>query len=94
MLLRLPLEIKDLFEEWLAAHAPLKSARVMKLIHESRGGAAYQSAFGLRMRGSGPYAEQIRRRFHLACDRFGLNKEHAALDTTQFRPPTSQFTLL
>lgn len=87
VLLRLPLEIKDLFREWLAAHAPDRMDRVLSLIRDSRGGALYRSGFGERMRGTGPYAEMIRQRFALACRRLGLDKRDYDLDTARFRPP-------
>ncbi len=88
ILLRLPLEIADLFQEWLAEHAPHKADRVMNLLASMRGGKLYDSAFGQRMKGSGPYAEQIATRFRLACERLGLDDgERFRLDISQFRPP-------
>ena len=88
ILLRLPLELAPLFEEWLGNHYPARAAHVMSLIRQSRGGKAYQSEFGTRMRGTGPYAELLRARFEAARKRFGLDKGRAwQLDTTRFRPP-------
>jgi len=87
-LVRLPHEIKDLFRNWLAAHAPLRAAHVERLIRETRGGKLNDPDFGSRMRGTGPYAEQIRQRFSLACKRFGIPRRFPALDTAQFRPPS------
>ena len=87
VLLRLPLEIGPLFEEWLEAHFPDRKARVLNLVRETRGGRLYESAFGLRQKGRGVYAELLKRRFALACKRLGLNKSDWALDTTQFRRP-------
>ena len=87
VLLRLPLEISGLFEEWLDAHAPDRKARVMKLVRETRGGKDYESDWGLRMTGQGPYADLIQRRFDLARRKLGLNKGAWALDTTQFLKP-------
>jgi DNA repair photolyase len=87
VLLRLPHEIKDLFAEWLAVHAPLKAARVMSLVRQSRGGRAYDATWGHRMTGTGPYAELIGQRFRLACRQRGLAKRDHTLDTTLFRPP-------
>jgi len=57
LLLRLPHEIKDLFEEWLEAHAPERKSRVLKLVRETRGGKLYDPAWHRRMTGTGPYAE-------------------------------------
>ena len=95
VLLRLPLEIKDLFADWLAAHFPDRAARVLKMVRETRGGALYQAEFGERMRGDGPYAELIARRFDAACRKLGINAERRSaetdrrwrLDTARFRRP-------
>lgn len=89
ILLRLPREIRDLFEEWLQAHAPLKAERVMKLVRDTRRGKTNDSAFGRRMKGSGNYAEILAQRFYVAARRLKLNNERRYdLDITQFaRPP-------
>jgi len=88
ILLRLPLELAPLFEEWLGQHFPTRAAHVTSLIRQARGGKAYQSEWGTRMRGTGPYAEMLRLRFEAARKRFGLDKGRAwQLDTTRFRPP-------
>ncbi len=87
ILLRLPLEIKDLFREWLDENAPHRAARIMRLVRETRGGRDYDPSYHLRMTGSGRYAELIRRRFELACKRFRLNRTRASLATHRFRPP-------
>jgi len=97
VLLRLPLEIKDLFREWLATERPDRADRVMKLVQSTRGGRDYVAEFGVRQRGSGPYAGQIGQRFRLATRRFGLNVERQALRTDLFvRPPCAagQMSLL
>jgi DNA repair photolyase len=89
VLLRLPLEIRDLFDEWLKAHAPLKAEHVMSLMRQMHGGREYDSRWGVRQRGNGPYAELLARRFELACQRLGINEEdRVELDTTQFRRPS------
>ncbi|MGE0735091.1 MAG: PA0069 family radical SAM protein [Alphaproteobacteria bacterium] len=87
ILLRLPLEIKDLFAEWLDVHAPMKAKHVLSLMRETRGGKLYDSTFGARFVGQGPYADLIRTRFRLACQRLGLNQNAWLLDTTRFRAP-------
>jgi len=90
VLLRLPYEIKDLFREWLEAHYPTRSAHVMSLIRDMRGGADNDPRFGFRMRGTGPYAALLSKRFHLACKRLGLNAAAGApLETSLFTPPTA-----
>lgn len=87
ILLRLPLEIKDLFTEWLQVHYPLKASRVLHLVRETRGGKLNDSTFGTRMRGTGPHAEMLRRRFEVARLRYGLSEKPRPLDTRQFRVP-------
>jgi len=89
ILLRLPLELTPLFEEWLDAHAPGKAKHVMSLIRQSREGKTYRAEFGTRMKGTGPYAEMLRLRFDKACRRLGLNerRDTMRLDTSQFRRP-------
>ena len=67
VLLRLPLEVRDLFVEWLKANYPDRAEHVMKLIRDMRGGKDYDSTWGTRMKGTGPYAWMIGRRFEKAC---------------------------
>ncbi|RAK55658.1 radical SAM protein [Phenylobacterium soli] len=85
--LRLPLEIKDLFQEWLASDHPDRAARVMSLVRQIRGGKDYDSQWGKRMKGEGPIAALMSRRFATARKRYGLDRPLAPLDLTQFRPP-------
>jgi DNA repair photolyase len=85
--LRLPLEIKDLFREWLEAERPDRASRVMSLVRQMRGGKDYDSAWDKRMKGEGPLADLIAVRFKAACKRYGLNQARITLDTGQFRPP-------
>ena len=87
VMLRLPLEVRDLFHEWLKAHFPDRTDRVFKLIRDMRGGRDYDPEWGTRMKGAGPYAWMIGRRFEKACDKFGLNKLRKPLTTEHFRPP-------
>jgi DNA repair photolyase len=88
ILLRLPHEVKELFRAWLDAHYPLKAERIMSAIRASRGGKDYDAAWGRRMRGEGPIAELICRRFAAAVKRHGLNAgDRPALRTDLFRPP-------
>lgn len=89
VMLRLPHEVKDLFREWLDAHEPLKARHVMSVIQNLRGGKDYDSTFGARMRGSGPFADLIARRFALACRRLGLNGERRELNTSLFSAPAA-----
>ncbi len=78
VMLRLPLEIKVLFREWLAAEFPDRADRVIHLLQSMHGGRDYTSEFGVRQRGTGPYAEQIGMRFRLAIKRLGFNEDRAA----------------
>jgi DNA repair photolyase len=88
VMLRLPLELKDLFREWLATEVPDRANRVLHLLQSMHGGRDYVAAFGARGRGSGPYAEQVAARFRLAIRRLGLNEERVALRTDLFKAPT------
>ena len=87
ILLRLPLEVRDLFREWLQANYPHREEHVFKLIRDMRGGKDYDAKWGERMKGSGPYAWMIGRRFELACEKFGLNESKLTLSTQDFRAP-------
>jgi DNA repair photolyase len=87
VLLRLPLEIGDLFTEWLQANCPDRANRVLSLMRSTRGGKLYEAKWGERMTGEGPYAWMIGRRFELAAERLGLNERSVELRTDLFSPP-------
>jgi len=87
VLLRLPLELKDLFREWLIENFPDRYRHVINLIRETRGGKDYDSSWGKRMTGSGPIAWMIGRRFEVACQRLGFNLTSVKTTTEHFRPP-------
>jgi DNA repair photolyase len=87
ILLRLPLEVRDLFHEWLTANYPDRANHVFKLVRETRGGKDYDAEWGKRMKGTGPYAWLIGRRFELACEKLGLNTTKLRLTTEHFRAP-------
>ena len=94
VLLRLPLEIAELFEEWLRAHFPQRAEHVLSLVRQCRGGRNYDSRFGVRMRGQGPFADLLAQRFQIACRRLGLNRrELGGLDCQRFSPPGAQLAL-
>jgi DNA repair photolyase len=87
-LLRLPLELKTLFKEWLEEHVPNKASHVLSLVAQCHGGKIYDSAWSKRMTGGGPYAEMLAARFDRACRKLGFSPRTThALDTTLFRPP-------
>lgn len=87
IMVRLPLEIAPLFEEWLEAHFPERKAKVLSLVRQSRGGRLYDSQWGKRMRGEGAHADTLSRRFRLAATRLGFDERRWVLDTGQFVRP-------
>lgn len=87
IVLRLPWELNDVFQQWLRTHFPLRAERVMARIRDLRGGKDYDATFGRRMTGQGIWAELIAKRFHAATARHGLNRERRAFDTSRFVPP-------
>ena len=88
VLLRLPLEIKDLFREWLETHVPMKADHVLSAIRGTREGQMYVPEFGQRMRGTGVYARLLQQRFEKTCKRLGLNERRYELRTDLFKTPT------
>jgi len=90
ILLRLPREVSPLFRDWLLNHYPDRYRHVMNLLRAMRGGKDYDAKYGKRMRGDGPYAWQIGRRFELACKKQGLNETKRRLDISQFVRPIEQ----
>jgi len=87
VMLRLPLELHGLFSEWLMAHYPDKLRHVLSLVRSVRDGKIYDSAWGKRMTGSGPYAWMIGRRFEAASEKLGLTRHTKKLRTDLFTPP-------
>jgi DNA repair photolyase len=97
VLLRLPLEVAPVFKEWLLRHYPERYRHVLSLIRSMRGGKDYDAEWGKRMRGTGPYAWQIARRFELTAKRLGLNGRKLQLRTDLFeapKPESEQLSLL
>ncbi len=90
VLLRLPLEIKDIFREWLASEFPDRADRVINLLRSMHGGQDYVAEFGRRQKGNGPYAEQIALRFRLALKRLALNERRHALRLDLFTRPVGK----
>jgi len=85
--LRLPMEIADLFQEWLATDHPDRASRVMSLVRQMRGGKTYDAQWGKRMKGEGPLAALMSRRFATAKTRYGLTMTREPMDLSQFRIP-------
>ena len=91
IMLRLPLELDELFQDWLRRHFPQRAEHVMNRIRDLRGGKSYDSSFGRRMTGTGPYADLIRQRFTKKAKRLGLNLHEAEpLDCDLFRRPAGE----
>ncbi|WP_237155084.1 PA0069 family radical SAM protein [Oryzibacter oryziterrae] len=87
ILLRLPLEVSEIFRDFLLRELPDRYRHVMNVLRSMRGGKDYDAEWGKRMRGTGPYAWQIGRRFELAAKRLGMNKARAKLTTELFLKP-------
>ncbi len=87
IMLRLPREVSELWQEWLAAHEPARAAKVMARLREMHGGRDYDPRWGHRMRGEGEYAEMIARRFRAACKRLGLKEKSPTLRCDAFGVP-------
>ncbi|MCG6877391.1 MAG: PA0069 family radical SAM protein [Betaproteobacteria bacterium] len=97
IVIRLPHELKGIFKDWLEHHYPLRAERIMARIRDLRGGRENDPRFGARMKGTGEYAELIRRRFERACRKLGLSEGgRTGLDTSAFRVPgqSTQLPLL
>ena len=100
VMLRLPLEVANLFQDWLHHHYPDRAKGILRLIRELHGGALYQSNFGTRMQGSGTLAKLTKARFRTTCKRLGLQRrlglgpsrdtEQPTLRTDLFTPPHTQ----
>ena len=97
IVLRLPLEVRDLFVEWLHEHFPDRAKRVMRYVRELHGGRDYDPQWGKRLSGEGVYADLIRRRFQRATAQHGLSRENPPLRTDLFCVPaveTPQFSFM
>ena len=90
--LRLPHEVRDIFVEWLQTHMPDRAEHVMSLVRQAGGGKDYDSRFGIRQRGRGPYAEMISKRFRAVCRKHGLEagRYQDRLDCSQFKRPCNK----
>jgi DNA repair photolyase len=90
VLLRLPHGVADIFDGWLDAHRPGRKEKVLARIRDAREGRLTDTQFGKRMRGRGPYAEQLRDLFEVACRREGLRRGGPKLSADSFRRPTAR----
>lgn len=87
VILRLPLTVAPIFEQWLAQHAPDKMEKVLHRIRDMRGGKLNDPRFGSRMRGEGIFADQISQMFHVARRKAGFPDDGPELSTASFRKP-------
>lgn len=88
IMLRLPLELDELFQDWLQRHFPQRAGHVMSRIQDLRGGKTYDARWGERMTGTGPYADLVRQRFNRKARSLGLGRHDAEpLRTDLFRRP-------
>jgi DNA repair photolyase len=87
-LIRLPLAVAPLFEQWLAQHFPDRKDKVLNRIREMKGGKLNDPRFGHRMRGDGPFAEMISQLFSVACRKAGIGRGELTLSTESFRRPS------
>jgi DNA repair photolyase len=85
--LRLPWEVKTLFEDWLNVHFPDRAQRVLHRVEDLRNGRRNDPNFGTRMRGTGVWADLLRQRFAVATRKLGLNRHRLALDCDRFLRP-------
>lgn len=90
VLLRLPLELRDLFREWLLEHHPGKLRHILSLVQSTRNGKDYDARWGVRQTGEGPYAALVAKRFQLACGRLDFNKNRLKLRNDLFVAPVPQ----
>ena len=90
VILRLPLELRDLFREWLAVNFPDKLKHTLSLVQSMHGGKDYESQWGRRMAGSGPYAWMIGRRFEIAARKLGFHEKAYGLRSDLFKPPATR----
>jgi DNA repair photolyase len=88
VVLRLPYAVKDLFEVWLAQHFPDRAGKVMNRLLAIHQGKHYDGRFGVRQRGKGPFADQLRDLFDVTCRRLEINlPDSPRLSVEAFRRP-------
>lgn len=90
--LRLPHELKSLFDDWLQSHFPDRAEHVMSLVRQASGGKTYDARFGRRQSGRGPYAQMLAARFAKATKSLNLDSDsyQQSLDCTRFLHPARQ----
>ena len=93
VVLRLPWAVAPLFEKWLEEHYPDRKDKVLNRMRALRGGKLYDAQWGVRGRGTGIFAEQIKALFEVTCRKLGLNEEERELSVESFRRRTAQTSL-
>jgi DNA repair photolyase len=88
VLLRLPLELREMFESWLHTHFPNRAGHVLSLIRKTRAGALNDPRFHHRFSGQGVYADLLKQRFERAARQFGFGEVRTSLDCDRFAVPT------
>jgi len=85
--LRLPLTVAPVFEQWLERNVPGQKEKILGRIRAIRGGKLNDPRFGSRMRGEGTFAEQISQMFRVARRKVGLAEHGPELSIAAFRRP-------
>ena len=93
VVLRLPWAVSPLFQRWLEEHFPDRKEKVLNRVRDLRNGKLYDAQWGVRGRGEGIFADQMRALFDVGCRREGLNERDHELSTAAFRRPTAQASL-
>jgi DNA repair photolyase len=93
ILLRLPLEVTPLFEEWLAEYVPDQAQHIMNRVRDSRDGKTNDARFGHRLQGHGFYADMIQQRFRQVCRKTQINDSQLSLNSGLFSPHPNQLSL-
>ena len=86
-MLRLPYQLKALYEDWLRRRLPERAEHALSLLRQVHGGKLYDATIGRRMRGSGVYAEHLRKTFNVFRKKYHLDRALAAMSAKDFRPP-------
>ncbi|MFO0893066.1 MAG: PA0069 family radical SAM protein [Isosphaeraceae bacterium] len=93
ILLRLPLAVAPIFEDWLDRHRPDAKEKVLGRIRSTRNGRLNDARFGIRMRGEGPIADLVRQVFHVQSTRLGFNRSPWPVSVEAFRKPGRASTI-
>jgi DNA repair photolyase len=87
IVLRLPHGLRDLFDDWLLTHRPMRREKVLHRLESLRDGRLNDPRFGTRMKGEGVFADQIGGLFELWARKLGLAQPHPPLSAAAFQRP-------